>query len=177
MKLSKNVLGIGAFLILCLAWFMYESPPSKDKEIPIVLPTINKAHLAEEKIGGGLNWELDIEEMSVDAVAQKNLLKGVKGKLYRPDGSFISVVAQQGEINMRTKDFLLKGAVEVVSSKGEKLNSKELLLDNQKELITARGDVVILNADTVAKADQAVTDKKFENIKLSGNASIKRGGE
>lgn len=177
MKSSKILLAVVVFILLCVGWFLYEKPEQPKPSVAPVLPTINNARLEEKKVGGGLNWELNIDSMSVDAATQKNILKGIKGKLYRADGSFIEVIAERGEVNMLTKDIRLQDKVAVNSSRGEQLTAKELLFESSKELITATGDVVIKQKDTIAKADRAVTDKEMQQLKLIGNASIVKGGE
>ena len=177
MKSSKILLAVVVFILLCVGWFLYEKPEQPKPSVAPVLPTINNARLEEKKVGGGLNWELNIDSMSVDAAKQKNILKGIKGKLYRADGSFVEVIAERGEINMLTKDIRLQDKVAVNSSRGEQLTAKELLFESAKELITATGDVVIKQKDTIAKADKAVTGKEMQQLKLIGNASIVKGGE
>ena len=173
---KSPLVGVGVFLLLCLAWFMYEGKESTyqkpNQEAPQVV--VKDSFLSEDKNGKRL-WEMNAKTMQVDVVKQANVMTGITGKLFRDNGETVDLTAENGIVYLKTKDINLENVV-LISSSGEKLTTDKLEFDNTKNTITATGSVVFTKEDTLAKADKAVTDKEFITVKLIGNAFVKKGG-
>ena len=178
-NLKSPLFGVVIFLLLCGAWFFYDNGVEKEavQQAPETnLVTIKNAYLVEEK-QGKKNWELTADTMQVDAVQQINNLTGVKGKLFLENGNIVNISSDKGALHLKSKDVQLTGNVVVVTTQAEKLVAQDLRFTNVDSLITASGEVVITKPGVYAKADKAVADRGLEQIKLIGNALVRKGGE
>lgn len=178
-NLKSPLIGVVIFLIACAAWFFHDSGKEeleKPQNQQTTVVTIKNAYLVEDK-QGKKNWELTAETMEVDAVKQENNLTGVKGKLFLENGSIVNLSADKGVLYLKNKDVQLMGNVLVTTSQAEQLVAKELKFTNVDSLITATGEVVITKPGMVAKADKVTADRSFEQIKLMGNALVRKGGQ
>ena len=158
---------------------MYDSGPEEEIKPPATqatLVTIKNAHLVEEKLGKR-NWELNADTMQADALQQVNNLTGVKGKLFLENGNIVDVTADKGVMYLKSKDITLSGNVLIITSQAEKLVAKDLKFTNLDNTIIATGDVVITKPGLLAQADQVITDRSLEKIKLIGKALVRKGGE
>lgn len=86
------------------------------------------------------------------------------------------------ELKWNNKDSILTAIGEVNLTKvtdGGNLVASELSWSKKTDIFVANGDVIITipKDDIIAKADMAETDRKLENLKLSGKANILRGGK
>ena len=173
MKSTKILIAIGVFLLVCLAWFLYKPAPKEEVKRAIALPTVANALLKEDKNGRRV-WELSIEKMTLDVANQKNKLEGVRGKLFREDGSVVELTSKGGEYDLRSKNIALNGDVVVTTSVGEKLTADSLTLENAQNIIVATGKAVFTKDKTTARADKITTDTKLELVKLLGNAYVSK---
>ena len=158
---------------------MYDSGPEKEIKPPATqatLVTIKNAQIVEEKLGKK-NWELTVDTMQADALQQVNNLTGVKGKLFLENGNIVDVTADKGVMYLKSKDITLSGNVLIVTAQAEQLVAKDLKFTNLDNTIIATGDVVITKPGLLAQADQVITDRSLEKIKLIGKALVRKGGE
>ena len=129
-----------------------------------------------EKDGKKL-WEFTVEEVVNDKAKNTAYLKGIKGKVYRADGSFIDISADKGSAGMKSNDFFLEGNIKAVLNTGGELYADKISWNQEKELITATGHFKMHKDAYTATADSAVTTSAFKHIKLKGNAKVEKGGE
>ena len=104
-------------------------------------------------------------------------LKGIKGKLYRSDGSYLEMSADKGEAAIKKNDFFLEGHVQAKLTSGGEFFADKVSWQQKDELITAQGHVKLVKDDYTAVADEASTTSAFQSVKLKGNAKVTKGGE
>ena len=122
------------------------------------------------EVDGKKVWEFTVEEVEQIKSSGEAVLKGVKGKIYREDGSVLEVVAGGGKVKNEAKDFELNDKVVAVLSSGGKLTAESIRWQQTE-------DVRLLKDDTLATGDKAVTSSAFERLKLEGHAEVQRGGD
>ncbi len=181
MKNKKLILAVAAglaVLALVFFWLLNSGVPQQDKkpENGNGAPNLRvlNSSLKEEK-DGKLIWELQIGEMEYIKKTDTNILKGVKGKWYREDGSFLTISSDGGSVVMTKKDVLLKGNAHAELSTGGEVSADEISWVHAEDKITATGKVRIIKDDAVATADKATTDTGMENLRLEGNAEVQKG--
>jgi LPS export ABC transporter protein LptC len=184
MKNKKAILAIAAGLLIAgslIAWLMLGG----NKPVNVKLgngvsaqlnASLKNSVLQREKDGKKL-WEFTVSEVINDNKKNIAYLKGIKGKVYRNDGSYFDVVADKGQAHMNSNDFQVEGNVKAVLNTGGELNADKVTWVQKKELITATGHVKMLKDEYTAVADFAETTSAFKNIKLKGNAKVTKGGE
>lgn len=184
MKNKKIFLSVAAgILIACavISWLMLggEKPVTVqlgDGVSAQVNASLKNSVLQREKDGQKL-WEFTVEEVINDKQKNMAYLKGIKGKVYRSDGSYLDIVAEKGSAEINKNDFSLEGNVKAVLNTGGELYADKITWNQKKELITGRGHVKLLKDSWTATADRAVTTSAFKNVKLKGNAKVVKGGE
>ena len=115
------------------------------------------------EVDGKKVWEFTVEEVEQIKSSGEAVLKGVKGKIYREDGSVLEVVAGGGKVKNEAKDFELNDKVVAVLSSGGKLTAESIRWQQTEDVITASGNVRLLKDDTLATGDKAVTSMHLED--------------
>lgn len=101
---------IGAVLLMggVIAWLLSSKPTAgtvkKAKETDphqVIGSTI------EENKDGRKVWSLTVESMVYDRKAQIDHMKGIKGTFYDEDGSTMTVTADEGDVDVKTKSVIL----------------------------------------------------------------------
>ena len=184
MKNKTTILSIVAGIVVagCLiAWLML----SGDKPVNVPLgngvsaqlnASLKNSVLKREKDGQKL-WEFTVAEVINDKAKNTAYLKGIKGKVYRKDGSYMVIVADKGEAAMNKNDFSLEGNVKAILNTGGELYADKVTWNQKKELITAIGDVKLVKEPYTATGDWAQTTSAFQKLKLKGHAKVTKGGE
>lgn len=141
----------------------------------IVTANMKNTVISREQEGKKL-WEFLIEEAIQDGKAKQVHLKGVTGKVYRKDGSFIDIKSEGGQLALGSNDFVLEGKVKA-ELKGEGYVSADRIEWQQKtETITAKGSVVMVKGEVKVSGDQAVTTSQLKQLKVKGHAKVEKGG-
>lgn len=164
-----------------IAWLMYggEAPsnnPTPEKNNTGANAKVKNSTMTRE-VDGKKVWEFTIEEVEQVKISGEAVLKGVKGKIYRPDGSVLDIMAGGGRVKNEAKDFELNDKVVAVLSSGGKLIAESVRWQQNEDIITATGSVRLLKDNTLATGDKAITSSAFERLKLEGNAEVQRGGD
>ena len=135
-----------------IAWLMFggEAPKNPENVVTEVASAVVKNTTVNREQDGKVLWEFSVEELESVSGSGEAVLKGVKGKIYREDGSVIDVVAGGGKI-------------------------KEIAWNQKDDVITATGKVKVVKDEHTALADKIVTSSKFEHFKLSGHAEVQKG--
>lgn len=179
-KLIMAIVAGAALMGLVIFWLMNSGVPK-----PGAKPTngngtenlrVLNSSLKEER-DGKLVWELQIGEMEYIKKTDTNILKNVKGKWYREDGSVLTISADGGSVIMGKKDVALKGNTHAALSTGGEVSADEIGWLHSEDKIVATGKVRIVKDDVLATADKAVTDTGMENLRLEGNAEVQKGAE
>lgn len=183
---NKNViLSILAGIVVAtaiIAWLVFGGKAPVNVEVgdgvkAKLNASLKNTELHREKDGTKL-WEFTIGELINDKFTDTAVLKNVKGKIYRSDGSYIDIVADAGTLQVKSNDFALEGNVKAILSTGEsKLFADNVEWKQKTEIITAVGNVKLYKDEWFAEADKAITTSAFKNLKLKGNAKVEKGGE
>lgn len=168
----------GALIIAAaiIAWLMFGGRPPENKTYGDgvnVKATVTDTVLNRDRDGQKV-WEFTVAE-SVEE-GNKTLMTGVRGRVFRSDGSFIDVVGDKGTLFKKSNDFILEGNVDAVLSTGGKLLADKVTWNDKKEIITATGNVRLYKDGWVATGDKATTTSAFKNLKMEGNARLEEVG-
>lgn len=183
MKNKKGILLIAAglaLLALVVFWLMSSSGVKQGTAPEKVSngenPRVFNSSLKEER-AGKLVWELQIGESEYIKATDTNILKNVRGKWYREDGSFLTISSDGGSVAVAKKDVLLKGNAHAELSTGGEVAADEIGWFRSDDKITATGKVRISKDDILATADKATTDTGLENLRLEGTAEVQKGAK
>ena len=184
MNNKKVILSIAAGIVVAgslIAWLMLGG----DKPVNVNLgkgvsaqlnASLKNSVLQREKDGKKL-WEFTVAEVINDKAQNMAYLEGIKGKVYRKDGSYLDIVAEKGQAALNKNDFAVEGNVKAVLNTGGELYADKVAYNQAKELITATGHVKLVKGPYTAIGDWAQTTSAFEKLKLKGNAKVTKGGE
>ena len=184
MNNKKVILSIEAGIVVAgslIAWLMLGG----DKPVNVNLgkgvsaqlnASLKNSVLQREKDGKKL-WEFTVAEVINDKAQNMAYLKGIKGKVYRKDGSYLDIVAEKGQAALNKNDFAVEGNVKAVLNTGGELYADKVAYNQAKELITATGHVKLVKEPYTAMGDWAQTTSAFQKLKLKGNAKVTKGGE
>ena len=184
MNNKKVILSIAAGIVVAgslIAWLMLGG----DKPVNVNLgkgvsaqlnASLKNSVLQREKDGKKL-WEFTVAEVINDKAQNMAYLKGIKGKVYRKDGSYLDIVAEKGQAALNKNDFAVEGNVKAVLNTGGGLYADKVAYNQAKELITATGHVKLVKEPYTAMGDWAQTTSAFQKLKLKGNAKVTKGGE
>lgn len=184
MKNNKVLLSIVGGIVIAgalIAWLMLggEKPVNVNLGNGVsaqLNPSLKDSVLHREK-DGKLLWEFTVAEVVNDRSNNTAYLKGIKGKVYRNDGSFIDVVADKGTAEASKNDFSLEGNVKAVLNTGGELYADKITWKQNQELILANGHVKLVKDEWTATGDEAETTSAFRKLKMKGNAKVEKGGE
>ena len=184
MNNKKVILSIAAGIVVAgslIAWLMLGG----DKPVNVNLgkgvsaqlnASLKNSVLQREKDGKKL-WEFTVAEVINDKAQNMAYLKGIKGKVYRKDGSYLDIVAEKGQAALNKNDFAVEGNVKAVLNTGGELYADKVAYNQAKELITATGHVKLVKEPYTAMGDWTQTTSAFQKLKLKGNAKVTKGGE
>ena len=184
MNNKKVILSIAAGIVVAgslIAWLMLGG----DKPVNVNLgkgvsaqlnASLKNSVLQREKDGKKL-WEFTVAEVINDKAQNMAYLKGIKGKVYRKDGSYLDIVAEKGQAALNKNDFAVEGNIKAVLNTGGELYADKVAYNQAKELITATGHVKLVKEPYTAMGDWAQTTSAFQKLKLKGNAKVTKGGE
>lgn len=178
-KFYFYILGALLLAVLIIAWLMFggKSPMevSLDKGVKARFSaTLKDSDIQREK-DGKLLWKFHVKEAVNDQVERKAILKGITGRVYREDGTYIDVSADTGEMTANQQDFMLKDHVLAVhSGDGSKLMADMITWNQPKEIITGIGHVQMWHGQWYAQGDKAITTSAFKKLRLVGNAKVEK---
>ncbi len=160
-----------------IAWLMFggEAPKNPENIVSNAVSAIVRNTTVSREQDGKRLWEFSVEELESVSGSGEAVMKGVKGKIYREDGSVIDVEAGGGRINNDDKNFALDRGVKAVLSTGGEITADEVSWNQKDDIITAAGKVKVVKDEHTAIADKIITSSKFEHFKLSGNAEVQKG--
>lgn len=177
MAIASGVLVAAAII----AWLMFggSAPVNVDMGNGVnaqLNASLKNSVISRERDGQKL-WEFKVEEVINDKVNKTAQLKGITGKVYRSDGSYMDITADGGKMALGSNDFELEGKVTAVLSTGGRLIADKVTWQQKGEIITAMGNVKMDKDGYYATAKKAVTTSAFKKVKLEGDAKVEKGGE
>lgn len=184
MKNNKIILFVLTGLLIAggiIAWLMLGgNKPVTIKPGDGITAQINaslKNSVLKREKDGKLLWEFSVSEVVSNKSDNTAYLHGIKGKVYRSDGSYIDISADKGMTEISKNKFSLEGSVKAILNTGGELYADKIVWDQDKNLVTANGKFKMRQGDYTAVADSAETTSAFQYIKLRGNAKVEKGGE
>lgn len=159
-------------------WLMQGgSVPKNTAKAPVVASHELRDTELHETVNGKRVWELQIGSLVYDKKRDTNILKNVRGKFYREDGSVLSLTSKSGEASMKTKDIILIDSVKGVLSTGGTVTADKMTWVNAKKLVIGEGHVKIVKDNVVATANKGTMDTGLEKLRLEGKAKVVKGAE
>ena len=160
-----------------IAWLMFggEAPKNPENIASNAVSAVVKNTTVSPEQDGRRLWEISVEALESISGSGEAVMKGVKGKIYREDGSVIDVTAGGGKINNDDKNFALDRGVKATLSTGGEITAEEISWNQKDDIITATGKVKVVKDEHTALADKIVTSSKFDHFKLSGHAEVQKG--
>lgn len=139
--------------------------------------TMQNTVVSREKDGKKL-WEFHVQEVQQDKRNDKAYLKGISGKVFRKDGSWIDITADRGEaaISKTNHDFIVEGNVKAIGNTGGKFYCDKVVYKEKTKFVEASGKVRLQKDEYTAYADFAETTTALEKFKLKGHAKVEKGG-
>lgn len=162
-----------------ITWLFKTSPTGNKAHTtaPTVAPhQVENSTLTQEENGKKV-WEVTIASAVYDKGRDVTVAKGIKGTLYQQDGTTMTVTADEGEINMKSRDIVLTKNPRGVTSDEGKLVADKVTWLNKDKLILAEGNVKIVRGDTVATAKKATMQVDMKKVKLMEDAKVVRGAK
>ena len=139
--------------------------------------SLKDSFIQREKNGVKL-WEFKVGEVINDKFTGTASLKGISGKLYRDDGSYLEIHADQGTMELDSNNFFLEGNVRAVVSDGTGLLTMDKIYWEQKtHKIVAEGNVKLRKDEWSGSADKIITTSELKTVAMQGRAMVEKGGE
>ncbi|MCQ2381450.1 MAG: LPS export ABC transporter periplasmic protein LptC [Acidaminococcaceae bacterium] len=167
----------GAFAGVVIGWLMFGG----NNPIEVVLDNGVKAKFSamlrdtevRREQNGQLLWNFKVDEVINDQTVSKTFLKGIKGKIFRNDGTYFDIIADIGEMETDGYEFRLKKNVIAEHSQGVgRISADEIIWNKKTEIIMAAGNVQMWKDDWYAQGNNAETTSAFKKILLKGNAKV-----
>lgn len=156
-------------------WMVYGGELFTMKKIVEQLPNpvIMNTTMVEDK-DGKRSWEITADRVEIDAAKDLNMLTGVKGKIYRADGTHIDVRSDSGTYNTKSREAQLVGKVFAVYSGDGTLKCDKIVWTPAKNSIVATGKVELKTPRFFASGDKMETDRDVIKMKITGNGFVRR---
>lgn len=175
-KMLAVFLGCLCILSGIIYWLTHESVPKQEYAAPptVANRAMNNSTLEETK-DGKKSWELKIATMELDDKKENALLKGIEGKFYAEDGRVMTVTADEGTVNMKSKNIILTKNPKGVTTDNGTVTADKVTWLNKERLVVAEGHAKITKNDVVATADKATMDVGIDKAKLEAHAKVTKG--
>ena len=169
---------LGAVLLMggVIGWLLSSKPTAGTvKEARQTDPHQVTGSTIEETKDGRKVWTLTVASMVYDKKTQVDRMQGIKGTFFDEDGTTMTVTADEGEVNLKTKDVVLtKNPVGTTSTNG-RVTADKVTWQNDKQLVIAEGNARISRDDVLATGDKATFNVALNQAKLEGNAKVQKG--
>lgn len=171
--------GAAAVLLLVIIWAVSTAPAPPDSlgdaDAHRIMSYENNT-MSEERDGRTV-WTLTAEQVSVDLDTQDASMRGIVGTFYSADGRTLELRADEGRMDHETRDVVLMGSVNAVTSDGASLTANELQWTAAEGELAAAGDAQVTRDDLRATGDRITSTDEFRQFRIAGNARIEKGGE
>jgi len=176
-KLIVVILGCLCILGGIIFWLTRGStvPENQSAAPPKVANRAVANSTLEESKDGKKSWELKITSLEYDDKKENAVMKGIDGKFYAEDGRIMTVTADEGTVNMTSKNIVLIKNPKGITSDGGTVVADKVTWLNKERLVLAEGHARITKGDVVATADKATMDVAIDKAKLESNAKVTKG--
>ncbi|MCG8472653.1 MAG: LPS export ABC transporter periplasmic protein LptC [Desulfobacterales bacterium] len=143
-----------------------QPPQEKLPETDATLAMGGVQHMATRK---GINeWSVDSESALYYEGKGQVILKKITCRYYEKGGGVITMTADEGTLDMASKDLQAKGNV-VVKREGITLETDALFYSKSAQTIVSKTPVKLTDGQSVTTADTLSLDMTTQIFKLKGN--------
>lgn len=179
MAQSKWIYGGGAVLLAGLIVWAIASVPEIPQQTdepagPRIMSYMDNT-LHEERDGRTI-WQMTAEQMNVDIDTNDTGMVKIDGTFYNDDGRTLTLKADEGRMDSKTRDIVFTGTVEATTSDGGRLRAKQIKWTAADGSLTAEGDAELIRDGMRATGDRIVSTDGFQKFSIFGNARIEKGG-
>ena len=179
MAQGKWIYGGGAALLAALiVWAVVtvpEIPQQTDEPNGPRIMSYADNTLSEERDGRTV-WKMTAEMVNVDIDTNDTGMVKIDGTFYTDDGRSLTLKAEEGHMDSKTRDIVLTGSIEAMTSDGASLRAKQIKWTAAEGSLTAEGDAELIRDDIRATGDRIVSTDQFQKFSVIGNAHIEKGG-
>ena len=179
MAQSKWLYGGGAVLLTGLVIWAVTTVPEIPQQTdtpsgPRVMSYVDNS-LSEERDGRTI-WKMTAEKVNVDIDTNDTSMLKIDGTFYTEDGRTLTLHADEGRMDGKTRNVVLTGTIEATTSDGARLRAKEVKWTAAEGSLSAEGDAEFIHDDIRATGDRIVSTDGFQRFRIIGNAHIEKGG-
>ena len=176
MAQSKWIYGGGAVLLAGLIVWAVTSVPEIPQQTdeptgPRIMSYMDNT-LHEERDGRTV-WQMTAEQMNVDIDTNDTGMVKIDGTFYSDDGRTLTLKADEGRMDSKTRDIVLTGTIEATTSDGAHLRAKEVKWTAAEGELSAEGDAEFVRDDIRATGDRIVSTDNFQRFSVIGKKLIK----
>ena len=180
MTQSKWIYGAGAVILTGLTIWAIATVPEISQQTdepsgPRVMSYADNT-LSEERDGRTV-WKMTAEKVNVDIDTNDTGMVKIDGTFYSDDGRSLTLKADEGRMDSKTRDIVLTGTIEATTSDGARLRAKEVKWTAADGSLSAEGDAELIRDGIRATGDRIVSTDQFQKFSVIGNAHIEKGGE
>ena len=156
MAQSKWIYGGGAVLLAGLIVWAVTSVPEIPQQTdeptgPRIMSYMDNT-LHEERDGRTI-WQMTAEQMNVDIDTNDTGMVKIDGTFYSDDGRTLTLKADEGRMDSKTRDIVLTGTIEATTSDGASLRANRSNGRRRRAALSPRG---MLNSFATICARQAI---------------------
>ena len=113
----------------------------------------------------------------MDTQSQDAVLTNINATFYHEDGKSVGLTAPHATYEHKSRDIKMDGGIDMETSDGATLTSKEMTWEAAKSMLAATGDVKITRESDHMKAsgDRIESTDAFQKFKVIGKAHIEKG--
>ena len=157
MAQSKWIYGGGAVLLAGLIVWAVTSVPEIPQQTdeptgPRIMSYMDNT-LHEERDGRTI-WQMTAEQMNVDIDTNDTGMVKIDGTFYSDDGRTLTLKADEGRMDSKTRDIVLTGTIEATTSDGASLRAKQIKWTAAEGSLTAEGDAELIRDDMQLSCDR-----------------------
>lgn len=178
MAQRKWLYGGAALLVAVIIWAIAtvpKDPEQTDEASGKRIMSYADNTLSEERDGRTV-WKMTAEKVNVDIDTNDTGMVKIDGTFYSDDGRSLTLKADEGRMDSKTRDIVLTGTIEATTSDGARLRAKEVKWTAADGSLSAEGDAELIRDGIRATGDRIVSTDQFQKFSVIGNAHIEKGG-
>jgi LPS export ABC transporter protein LptC len=118
-------------------------------------------------------WDVKAQTLEVDRDRRRLVMTAVTGQFYAAGRPALAFRAPQAALDVSTRDVELTGGVLVQTTDGRTLRAARLRYTASDGILTASGDVRLVQAGVSISADELRTDAGLRESRFSGNVVVR----
>ena len=182
MKHKKALLaGLAAALfVAAFAWAVLSVPEAPPADDSARTRRYEGNTLSLEKDGRTV-WQLTAESIEAGLDGKEAEARNIEAVFHEDDGRELKLAAPHAHYDMTSKDLVVDGGVQVETSDGIRLTSREVIWSSEKETLAAVGDALLTQEEEKLRvsAERIESSDGFARFTASGKdgrkARIEKG--